>query len=891
MELREYGKKRNLTHTGEPQPKQVHREGSLTFVVQEHHARRLHYDFRLEFDGVLKSWAVPKGPSLDPAAKHLAVMVEDHPLDYASFEGVIPEGEYGAGKVIIWDNGTYSPDEGGKLLFNDRAAAEAQIRSGLEKGKLSFFLRGHKLKGSWTLVRIQKRPKDWLLMKHRDEYANPGGDVLKEDKSVVSGHAVEDVEPGQPDPPSFSSTLKLGEIPGALAAPFPSSVTPMLAQLTRKPFSSPDWIFEPKLDGYRIITYVQLGQADLISRNGIKVTEQYALLVPDLVQQPVSETIMDGEIIAMDKNGTQCFQCLQEYLTSRRLAEAGQSTLPPLVYYIFDILYLDGYDLRGAALLERKRLLHRVLRPTNQVRLVDYFEDDGKTVYKAAVDSGLEGVIAKKKTSTYRPGRSGDWLKVKAMKSDDFVIGGYSAAKGGRLQTFSSLLLGYFDGEGKLRFAGHVGTGFDEQTLVDLKRRLDMIRTDKCPFAEVPPLNAPTTWVRPELVAEVKYSERTKDGRLRIPVFLRLREDKVPAEVHMIESVAEPTTFSDDPDPPSVDGILEQLQDTKEIFAIDVEGNKIKVSNLDKVLWPETTRHPPLTKRHLLTYLTRVAPYFLPHLKDRPLTLSRYPDGIHGEHFFQKHWRQPIPDFVTRVNIREEGDIGEYLVCDNLSTLLWLGQTANLELHTWFSRTNTKPEMPQKPDNTDYLLDYPDFMVFDLDPYVYSGTESPGDEPELNRSGFASVFEVALWFKEVLDELTLSSFVKTSGKTGLHVYVPIKRDLNYKAVRSAAETIGRYLLQRHEKEITMEWAVEKRRGKVFIDYGQNVRGKTLASVYSPRPDPEAAVSTPLHWEELGKVYPSQFSILTLPDRLKKIGDLWADILDAKHDLKKILDEM
>ncbi|MBE3041710.1 non-homologous end-joining DNA ligase [Candidatus Bathyarchaeota archaeon] len=336
---------------------------------------------------------------------------------------------------------------------------------------------------------------------------------------------------------------------------------------------------------------------------------------------------------------------------------------------------------------------------------------------------------------------------------------------------------------------------------------------------------------------------------------------------------------------------LSNYRDTKEIFAIDVEGNKIKVSNLDKVLWPETTRHPPLTKRHLLTYLTRVAPYFLPHLKDRPLTLSRYPDGIHGEHFFQKHWRQPIPDFVTRVNIREEGDIGEYLVCDNLSTLLWLGQTANLELHTWFSRTNTKPEMPQKPDNTDYLLDYPDFMVFDLDPYVYSGTESPGDEPELNRSGFASVFEVALWFKEVLDELTLSSFVKTSGKTGLHVYVPIKRDLNYKAVRSAAETIGRYLLQRHEKEITMEWAVEKRRGKVFIDYGQNVRGKTLASVYSPRPDPEAAVSTPLHWEELGKVYPIQFSILTLPDRLKKIGDLWADILDAKHDLKKILDEM
>jgi bifunctional non-homologous end joining protein LigD len=888
VELQGYREKRDFSHTAEPLPESRRGEGPLIFVVQEHRARQLHYDFRLELDGVLKSWSVPKGPSLDPEARHLAVMVEDHPVEYAAFEGVIPKGEYGAGEVIVWDTGTYSPDEGGKFLFNDRAKAQAQIRNGLKKGKLSFTLRGHKLKGSWTLVKVQKRERDWLLMKHRDEYARPGSDILQEGLSVLSGRSLDDVKAARPPVPPVPAPLNPREIPGAHAAPLPPSVAPMLAHLARAPFSDPEWIFEPKLDGYRIITYIKDGEVNLISRNGINVTPQYPSLVPDFSGQPASELILDGEIIVMDEKGRQCFQCLQDYLKSgHRTSDAGSGSLP-LIYYVFDILYLDGYDLRGVALLYRKGLLHSILRPTNQVRLIDYFERDGESVYRAAVDNGLEGVLAKRIESTYESGRSRNWLKIKAALSDEFVIGGYSVDEKGRAQTFSSLLLGYFDAQGKLIFAGHVGSGFDEQTLRELKSRFDSIRTDKCPFSEVPPLNAPTTWVRPELVAEVKFSEWTRDGKLRIPVFMRLREDKSPGEVHRTEPVTAPSTTSK-PAVRDAGSVLEQLQNAKDTFTIEVEGNKIKLSNLDKVLWPQTSNHPPLTKRDFLKYLAKVSSYFLPHLKDRPLTLTRYPGGIEGEHFFQKHWEQSNPDFVDRVNIREEDNAErEYMVCNNLSTLLWLGQLANLEYHTWFSRISAEPDMPESRAETNYLLDYPDFIIFDLDPYIYSGRESPGAEPELSPAGFAKVTEVVLWLKEILDDLSLNAFIKTSGKTGLHVYVPIVRNLNYKEARSAAETIGRYLLQRHPAEITLEWKQQKRAGKVFVDYGQNVRGKTLASAYSPRPALEATVSTPLRWEELGKDYPTDFSLLTLPDRLKETGDLWSNILSAKRNLKELL---
>lgn len=890
MGLDRYQEKRDFGRTPEPAAGPHRAAGLLTFVVQKHRARQLHYDFRLELGGVLKSWSVPKGPSLDPDAKHLAVMTEDHPLDYAAFEGVIPAGQYGAGEVIVWDNGVYSPDEAGKLLFSNRRQAEAQLREGLEKGKVSIFLRGHKLTGSWTLVKVRSREKDWLLIKHRDDYASPGSDILKQDRSVLSSRTIEEVKSGSTETGLPAPVpLNPGEIPGARPAPLPESIAPMLASLAGGPFSDPAWIFEPKLDGYRIIARASDGTATLLSRRGNDVTVQYPELATELARQPASQLVLDGEVIAMDERGRQCFQCLQQYLQSRRGVEIGQGEAFPLVYYVFDVLYLDGYDLRGATLRSRKGLLGSVLRPTGIVRPLDYFESEGEITYEAAVKNGLEGVIAKRFDSPYQPGgRSSDWLKIKAMLSDEFVIGGYSKAVGGRTETFSSLLLGYFDDGGKLIFAGHVGSGFDEETLGELRSKLDALRTESCPFSEVPPLNAPTTWVRPELVAEVKFSEWTQDGRLRIPVFLRLREDKAPADVHRTESVPTPT-LPYRPALSAADRVIGQLQETRDSFTIEVEGSRIGLTNMDKALWPATGGRPALTKRHLLTYLARVSSFFLPHLKDRPLTLTRYPDGIHGEHFYQKHWDSPIPEFVRRAPIMEKEEAArEYLICDNLATLLWLGQIANIEFHTWFSRVETWPDLPGAPADTDRLLDYPDFIVFDLDPYIYSGREPPGAEPELSKQGFDMACQVALWLRDVLGELSLDAFIKTSGKTGLHVYVPVMRRLEYKALRSAAELIGRFLMQRHPAEVTTEWALEKRTGKVFIDYGQNVRGKTLASAYSPRPVPEATVSTPLSWDEVGKVYPTDFSLLTLPERLQATGDLWEGILSAKRDLGAVL---
>jgi bifunctional non-homologous end joining protein LigD len=888
-ELENYRSRRDFERTPEPAPKPGQGKGPLIFVVQKHRARALHYDFRLELDGVLKSWSVPKGPSFDPTVKRLAVMTEDHPLEYAGFEGIIPKGEYGAGEVIVWDAGTYSPDETGKLYFDDRNESESQIRQGLEKGKIAFTLRGHKLKGSWTLVKIQKRARDWLLIKHRDNYAGADTDILQEDASVVSSRTIEDMKEDNL-PKAQATPLNPKDITGAIAAPMGGFMAPMLASLAKEPFSHPDWSFESKLDGYRTLANIRDGKVTLFSRRGNDITERFVEMVADLRSQPVSQAVLDGEVIALDKTGKPCFQCLQDYIRSRNPANKELADTIPLVYYVFDILYLDGYDLRGADLRSRRALLESVLKPTDRIRLTDSYETDGKTVYEAAVKSGLEGVMAKRLDSVYESGRrSGNWLKVKAMLSDEFVIGGYSVSQSGRKETFSSLLIGYFDDAGKLIFAGHVGSGFDEPTLAELKKRLDVLRIDDCPFAEVPALNAPTTWVRPELVAEVKFSEWTQDGRLRIPVFLRLREDKSPAEVRRRGLVAVPPEDKVN-SKSNIENVLEQLQNRNESFIVEVEGNKISLSNVDKALWPETSTHPAVTKRDLMIYLTKVSNYFLNQMKDRPLTLSRYPDGIHGEHFYQKHWNHPVPEFVQTAIIKErQGIPQEYMICNNLSTLLWLGQIANIEFHTWFSRIVPEPDIHDPSADTDRLLDYPDFVVFDLDPYIYSGKEAPGDEPDLNKRGFDKVCEVALWVKEILDELSLNAFVKTSGKTGLHIYVPVIRDLDYKELRYSAELIGRFLLQSHPDDITLQWKVEKRAGKIFFDYGQNVRGKTLASAYSPRPAPEATVSTPLRWNELGKVYPTDFTILTLPDRLQKTGDLWTDLISAKRDLRKILE--
>ncbi len=896
--LQDYKRKRVFKKTPEPSvERDTSGEGSLTFVVQKHSARQLHYDFRLEVDGVLKSWAVAKGPSTDPVVKRLAVMVEDHPLDYAGFEGSIPAGQYGAGQVIVWDHGTYSPDEGGELSFGDHQVAEKRMRQGLASGKLSITLKGEKLKGSWTLVKMQRSDKNWLLIKHRDEHAGSEHDVLEEETSVISGLTINDLKAGRlppsVDPPAVrhSTAIKPADASGAVKSSFPTKLSPMLALLAAHPFSDKEWLFEPKLDGYRTLALLNGGKVRLQSRNGIDVTEHYPALAESLKIQPASQLALDGEIIALDSRGKLCFQCLQGYMKTMNRIQTGESEPPSaIIYYVFDILYLDGYDLMGMPLKQRKDLLQSVVAPDQNIRLVEYFTGNGETVYKAAIENGLEGVIAKREDSLYETGkRSKNWLKIKAVASDEFVVGGFTQGTGNRAKTLGALVLGYYNDENNLLPAGNVGSGFDSEMLLKLRRELDTLKIDKSPFYTEPEQTAGVTWVKPEMVVEVKFAEWTNDNRLRAPVFLRVRDDKPAASVQ--HAHAEEKTS----DPPEVESnnlqdIISQLAGPKNSFVIEVEGHKLSLSNLDKALWPESEGSRAVTKRDLITYLAKVSPFLLPHLKDRPLTLSRYPNGIYGQHFFQKHY-QPVPDFVDKATLSaHDMPDQDYLLCNNLATLLWLGQIADIELHTWFSRV--KPGADFKADvntgDADYYANYPDFLIFDLDPYIYSGKEKAGAEPELNRVAFTKTCQVALKLKETLDSLSLPTFVKTSGRTGLHVFVPILRQLDFHGSHSAAETLSHFLFQQYPAQITLDWAVEKRAGKIFIDYNQNVRGKTLASIYSPRPSPEASVSIPLRWDELGKVYPTDFTILTVPERLDKISDLWANILEAKVDLVKLV---
>lgn len=951
-----YSTKRDFARTPEPGPDRPEsRRGPLTFVVQKHAARRLHYDLRLEVDGVLKSWAIPKGPSLDPQEKRLAALVEDHPLDYAAFEGVIPQGEYGAGQVIVWDSGTYSPDEGGAFSFDTRAEAEDRVRRSLEQGKLSITLRGQKLRGSWALVRMARGENNWLLIKHRDAYADPDHDITAEDRSVVSGLTVEDLklqaaqsstlqQLGQPAPaqeprragrmagaPSRSalSPQSADDLPGARRAPFPKALSPMLPTLTEGPFSHPKWVFEPKLDGIRALALIHDGVVKLLSRRGLDATSQFPVLAEELAGQPASGMVLDGEIVATDEEGRPSFELLQGRLNLTRREEVLRAEAQiPVIYYVFDLLYLDGFDLLRSPLESRKALLRGVLAPSDRVRYVEHFAEDGEAAYAAATANGLEGVIAKRRDSVYETAkRSGSWLKVKRTLSDDFVIGGYTQGTGGRARTLGALLLGSYAKDGRLVSVGNVGTGFDDRTLVELRRRLDELRTEESPFASPPEFSGPATWVRPELVAEVKFAQRTRDGLLREPVFLRLREDKPPADALAGEVApvpappiptfpreggrgrgtsllpARPDAVGTDSSPGAendkeVEAVLHQLDDQREKMTLEVSGHRIPLNNLGKELWPATGKLGAISKRDFLVYLARVAPSYLAHLRDRPLSLIRFPNGIGGQHFFQKHSEHPLPPFVETVRIfseHNEAD-GEFLLCNNLATLLWLGQLATLELHSWYSRVSADPDGHHLPRTFTgsveplerSLLNYPDFIVFDLDPYVYSGHEAKGAEPELNRKAFAMTCEVALWLKEALDALSLQAFAKTSGRTGLHIYVPVLRQLNYDAIRSASQTVGKFVMSAHPQQITMEWTVKKRTGKVFLDHNQNVRGKTLASVYSPRAAPEASVSMPVRWDELGHIFPTDFTIRTAPDRLREVGDLWAGILDAKQDLQRAI---
>jgi bifunctional non-homologous end joining protein LigD len=848
----------------------------------------MHYDLRLECDGVLKSWAVPKGPSLDPAEKRLAVPTEDHPFDYASFEGVIPPGQYGAGEVIVWDCGVYSPDEV-EPWVEERAQAERQVREALQKGKLSVLLRGEKVKGSFALVRTS-RGKDWLLVKHKDRFVSKD-DITARNRSVLSGVAVDEMK-AMPVQRIAAANL----VPAGKEEPMREDLEPMQAELADAPFNKADWMWEPKLDGYRLLAFIKKMQVSLRSRRGLELARQFPGLAAELAKQGPS-MILDGEIVAFDPSGKPSFNALQnrfQLKTERDIAAAENST--PVVFYAFDLLHFAGVDLRKAVYLDRRRYLAQCLLPSPLVQLV-HASDDGVELYAAALASGFEGVIGKRKQSRYESGRrSASWLKVKSTHSADFVVGGYTRGKGGRAP-LGALLVGYWEGR-NLRYASHVGSGFDDRSLPLVRARLEALERRTCPFADKPEMNAPTTWVEPKAVVEVKFQGWTDDGSLRAPVFLRLRDD---IDARSVRREAQGTIEPKPSFESEIDDVLRQLEPIKANGAISIGSHTIKLSSLDRVYWPADAalKQPALTKRDLLRYLAQVSPFMLPHLADRPLTMIRMPNGIRGQRFYQKHWAQERPPFVDTITVFSEhkDESHDYLLCNNLPTLLWLAQSGTLEFHVWHSRARPGSDSPVT--STDYssslgalessILSYPDYVVFDIDPYIYSGKEAPGEEPELNTVAFQKGKEVAFKLRELLNTMSLEPIVKTSGKTGLHVFLPIRRTIDFDIAREVSEQVGRHLMRLAPKDVTLEWSVPKRTGKIFMDYNMNVRGKTLNVAYSPRGAAGAPVSMPLTWDELAGAHPLDFRITNAAEFVTPSGDRWRDVLQKKQSLEASLE--
>ncbi|HUP97427.1 MAG TPA: non-homologous end-joining DNA ligase [Usitatibacter sp.] len=863
--LAEYSAKRHFESTPEPAPAaSAPREGPLLFVVQKHAATHLHYDLRLECDGVLLSWAVPKGPSLDRTQKRFAIETEDHPYEYASFEGVIPPKQYGAGEVIVWDCGPYSPDEGGVVSYHDRVEAQRRVREELAAGKLSFTLRGEKLKGSFALVKM-KEAKQWLLIKHRDRFET-SQEVTTNDRSVLSGIAVEEMKSL---PAKRMPALRLA--PCGPVAAMPAKLAPMLAESTEAPFRKDGWMWEPKLDGYRVLAFITGDKVTLRSRKGLDVTRDYPGIAAELREQRVGQMVLDGEIVAFDATGRPSFGAMQ----------SGSAAV---AFFVFDMPHFAGVDVRDAPYRDRRRYLAQCLLPSPLVRLV-HADEDGVELNEAALATGFEGVIGKRSDSRYESGkRSGAWLKVKPVTTAEFLVGGYTTGKGSRA-ALGAILVGTREGR-KLAFASHVGSGFDTRSLAQAKKLLEPLAVDRCPFAAVPELNAPTTWVKPEVVAEVAFHGWTDDGHLRAPVFVRFRGDMDAREI------------GPGPKVPEIDAVVQQLDAAKSATTLVIGPHQIKLSNLDRVYWPANAalKQPALTKRDLLRYLAQVSPFMLPHLAQRPLTMIRMPDGIGGQRFFQKHWEQARPEFVEAISVfsGHKDEKHEYLLCNNLPTLLWLAQSGTLEFHIWHSRAALGGDTKNK--STDYdtslesleasILNFPDYVLFDIDPYIYSGREAKGAEPELNTTAFEKGKEVAFRVRELLATMALEPIVKTSGKTGLHVFVPIKRTLDFDAVRHVSELVGRHLVRLHPEEVTVEWSIPKRTGKIFMDYNMNVRGKTLNVAYSPRGEPGAPVSMPLTWEELANAHPLDFRMTNAIERLAQTGDRWRDALERKQDLER-----
>jgi bifunctional non-homologous end joining protein LigD len=707
----------------------------------------------------------------------------------------------------------------------------------------------------------------------------------------------------------------------------------MLATLIDKPFDNKEWVFEVKWDGVRAILFLHKtkGISKIVSRNGKTITHRY----PEIIEAVKSSSaiiinckesiILDGEIVVLNKEGRPDFQSHQRRMNVDSIKDIEKlSHKMPATYYLFDILYIDGRNLQSLSFLERQKNLSDVIVQTmknnnnnnNKIRISDFVDERGIDIFQRIKSMDLEGIIAKNKYSKYIQGaRSTNWLKIKNIKSQDCVVIGYTRGEGNRQRYFGSLLLAIYDiQEKELRFAGHTGSGFDFGQLNEIYSKFQQMKIERCPAKYISYTNREPVWIRPELVAEIKFSGWTKEKIMRSPIFLRFRDDKRPEECIMEkESNTEQVIVSQQRHHQSsiTNTTTTSLVTTRATMSptnnIDFKRSRINfLSNLDKVYWPKTSEHPELTKADLIEYYNRVSDYVLYYLKDRPLSLSRYPEGITGKHFFHKNWGdKEKPEFVNTVQVysKSTGNINDHLVCNNKDALLWIANLGCIEMHPWHSRIKnytackdiaegysssySPPAAVNILNEEKCGLNYPDFIVFDLDPYIYSGEEKEEGEPAYNINSFKAAVEVAYNLKDLLDMLTINSYVKTSGKTGLHIFVPINNRYSFDQTRRFAETIGKMLVRRYPQKVTMEWDTDKRKGKVFFDHNQNSIGKTIASVFSVRPTISANVSMPIKWEELQSILPTDFTILNAFEEIKKSEDAWKHILEKKQDLEKI----
>ena len=832
--LSAYRAKRSLERTPEPgaRPAVPAAKAGGLFIVHMHAATRLHWDLRLEMEGVLKSWAVPKGPSANPADKRLAVHVEDHPLEYGDFEGIIPEGNYGAGAVIVWDRGVWVPLE--------------DPFEGLKKGKLLFDLKGYKLRGRWTLVKIKKGVKEWLLIKERDGYVSTDGALPNE--SVLSGMTLEELRVAKDRAAPLRKELaKLGAPKRAVRV---EDTALMLAETREQPFSKAGWLFELKLDGYRLRAAREAGEAKLVSRNGHDLTAGFPEIARAVAALPYEGLILDGELVVADDAGRPSFSRLQNRSKLSRAPEVKRAAVEtPATLYVFDLLAFEGYDVRPLPLVKRKAILGKLLPRAGALRFSDHFETKGEALYEHVVRLGLEGIMAKKADSPYRGGRSANWLKIRADRTDDFVVVGYSRPKGSRGGFGALHLAGYEDG--RLVYAGRVGSGFTAQQLKEVSAELEGTVRD------TPPCEGPAAllkdkenvWVEPKLVAEVRFKEWTPDHLLRQPVFLRFRDDKEPKDC-VIRGNGNGEKGTDEPEPPAVPHAPLPIP------------REVKFSNLDKIFWPEEK----YTKGDLIDYYRAVSPWMLTYLKDRPLVLTRYPDGITGKSFFQKDASAYAQEYVRTVTIWSEDSQREldYFVCDTEASVAYIANMAAIPLHIWSSRVAS--------------LERPDWCILDLDP-----KEAP----------FRSVVTIALAIRKLCEEIELPSFIKTSGSSGLHVLLPLGRQCTYEQARSLGGLLARVIAAELPEIATVTRQVGKRGARVYLDYVQNGHGRLLVAPFSVRPLPGAPVSMPLAWSEVTpKLDIGKFTIRTAPVRMKKLKqDPLRDVLELKPDLVSALERL